>query len=150
MLQDRVILNPIGGYILIRSRVFETLKSYTQTGNRPEAGGILLGSYRGVHLEITDATTPFPTDKSSRNHFNRLSKGHQEYAEQIWSTSSRLVTYIGEWHTHPIPSPNPSHQDVISWTRDLPSRNMLLLIQGLSDVYIGIHSPTTGLISVPE
>jgi len=141
MLSDRIIEAPSGGYVLLRAQVFEVLSTYKQTESKSEAGGILVGCYRGDHIEIIDASVPFPTDKRSRYHFNRHKKGHQEFAEQAWSASDRTMTYVGEWHTHPELVPSPSPQDIASWSKGLPNRDMVLLIQGLDELYMEVHSP---------
>jgi hypothetical protein len=41
-----------------------------------EAGGVLLGRYRGPHIEIMSCTTPLPEDLRTRFGLVRQDKGH--------------------------------------------------------------------------
>lgn len=140
MLPDRVIASHKGGYVLIRSQVLSTLNAHAQIGNLPEAGGILLGSYRGEHLDVVSATTPQVSDLRSRFSFTRNRRGHQKKAKNVWSSSRGTITYIGEWHTHPENSPRPSQTDLVSWSEHLPNRPMVLIIQGIEGLYIAVQS----------
>ena len=141
MLPDRIERHPAGGYVLLRSLVLSTLNTYIQDAMQYEAGGILLGSYRGEHIEVVSASVPHPGDKRSRFGFTRNREGHQQLAERAWIESGKTITYVGEWHTHPESIPKPSVLDLESWARDLPKRDMVLLIQGIDDLFVGVHSP---------
>lgn len=126
-----MIINiPSNGLLLIRKNVLEKLYGQRQTGMEPESGGILLGSYRGEHFEIVDATLPGIQDIRRPREFIRNCNIHQKQATKAWRESNGSVTYIGEWHTHPISSPDPSYIDLHEWINKLPNRNMILLIQG--------------------
>lgn len=131
---------PEGGYILLRSQVLNVLESFSQSEDQHESGGILLGSYRGDHIEVVHATNPAPSDDRSPVSFNRLRQCHQQSAEEMWAASNGTVTYIGEWHTHPELTPNPSQIDLNSWKNLLPQRPMVLLIQGYNEIYIGLQT----------
>lgn len=80
-----------------------------------EVGGILLGSYRGPHIEIIGVTEPGSGDISSAFSFNRRDKCHQAAAMRAWTESYGTVTYLGEWHTHPAGGPHPSTVDLENW-----------------------------------
>src|SRR5258705_13163748 len=73
-----------------------------------EAGGILLGSYRGPHVEILQCTTPMRKDARSRFGFVRRDPGHQRAAESAWRGSGRNVRFFGAWQTHPKDCTGPS------------------------------------------
>jgi integrative and conjugative element protein (TIGR02256 family) len=81
----------------------------------PEAGGVLMGMRRGPHFEIVQVTTPQAEDERHRVTFVRTEIPHQRLARQIWKKSRRLHGYLGEWHTHPEPFPEPSFIDRIGW-----------------------------------
>jgi integrative and conjugative element protein (TIGR02256 family) len=81
----------------------------------PETGGILLGSLRGPHLEVVDFTTAGKEDLEYPFDFIRQDPCHQDRALRAWATSDQTVTFIGEWHTHPIGSPSPSSIDLKTW-----------------------------------
>ncbi|WP_410052160.1 Mov34/MPN/PAD-1 family protein [Bradyrhizobium sp. SZCCHNRI3042] len=82
---------------------------------RPESGGILLGSVRGPHLEITAFTRPAATDEGTMTHFVRRDPAHQAAADDAWKRSAQEVGFMGEWHTHPSGPPMPSGIDRMSW-----------------------------------
>ncbi|MBD8577551.1 Mov34/MPN/PAD-1 family protein [Pseudomonas syringae] len=97
--------------------VLTVFDRFIQGEDEAEAGGILLGHVRGVHLEILEATTPTPKDKRLKYFFERLLHGHQSIAERRWRESNGLVRYVGEWHTHPEDYPNPSGLDISEWQK---------------------------------
>jgi hypothetical protein len=67
-----VTLADAGAQVL--ARFVESLESSR------EAGGILLGRYRGPHVEILRCTTPMPKDHRTPFGFVRQDKGHEEIA----------------------------------------------------------------------
>lgn len=108
------------------------LTAARQSAFAHEVGGILLGSYRGDYLHITDATTPQRGDRWSPVRFWRSPEGHQQIAESVWERSRGAVTYIGEWHSHAETTPRPSVIDRASWRETLRSQNrpLAFFIQG--------------------
>lgn len=64
--------------------------------NTREAGGILLGFYRGPHVQITHCTSPFPGDRRFWNLFDRNDPEHQSEAVRRWRDSGRTMAYVGE------------------------------------------------------
>jgi len=97
--------------------VLAVFDQYIQGESDTEAGGILLGHVRGIHLEIMEATVPTPKDRRLKYFFERLLHGHQNIAERRWRQSNGLVRYAGEWHTHPENNPTPSSLDVSEWQK---------------------------------
>ncbi len=121
-----------GTSIVLDTEVLTLLQSYVQTGSRPEAGGILLGYRRGVHLDVVAATVPAPQDVQSHWAFVRKDASHQQVAARWWEQSGGRVDYLGEWHTHPQTQPTPSSVDMREWGL-LERRNprpLLFLIVG--------------------
>jgi integrative and conjugative element protein (TIGR02256 family) len=109
-----------------------------RSGFRHEVGGVLLGSYRGGHLHVTDATAPQGADRWSRTRFWRSPQGHQEIAQAAWTRSGGLITHVGEWHSHPETWPSPSLIDRSSWlkSRREQSRALTFAIVGRRDVCV--------------
>ena len=71
----------VGGFLLIEREVFERLEPFRQRGSSAgEAGGIVLGYRRGLHLHVIDATTPGPQDVRMRNGFHRRDPSHEHIA----------------------------------------------------------------------
>jgi len=85
----------------------------------PEAGGILLGAYRGPDMEVTGLTHPGPADERMLYSFTRSDLLHDMANKKIWEESGGTVSYIGEWHTHPVGKAVPSSIDVNSWKSEV-------------------------------
>jgi integrative and conjugative element protein (TIGR02256 family) len=82
---------------------------------RAERGGILIGCYRGPHIEVTGFTTPGPKDIRHAYRFTKQDPRHQRAADRAWRSSGGRDTHVGEWHTHPLGEPNPSFIDKTTW-----------------------------------
>ena len=106
-----------------------------------EAGGLLLGSYRGPHVEILKCTTPMLADVRTRFGFVRQDAGHQRAATAEWSQSGGAINFVGEWHTHPEGHPNPSFIDRSSWKKQMRTREPEPLVFLIG----GTFRPTAGL-----
>ncbi len=73
-----------------------------------EAGGVLLGRrISESHDVIIDLVTlPQPSDKRQRFSFFRKHRAHQSIIDKAWIESNGSCNYLGEWHTHPEPTPD--------------------------------------------
>lgn len=87
----------------------------TTCAAQPERGGILIGSYRGPHMEVANYTEPGPRDILGRSSFKRVDGHHQRAATDAWRRSNNTATYVGEWHSHPSGAPHPSGLDRQTW-----------------------------------
>jgi integrative and conjugative element protein (TIGR02256 family) len=121
--------------------VVRTIEPFSNpAGSSPEAGGILLGSYKGPHVEVVDCTTPLPRNRRLWNLFDRKDPGHREEAIRRWKDSGRTVTFVGAWHTHPEPTPSPSFADRSTW-RGIARRHkvgpLVVVIRGFSGWWFG-------------
>ena len=144
LLPDLIAVLGDSSYLLIRGRVRATLWKYRQLGLAPEAGGVLLGSYRGGHIEVTHASIPGKGDVRRRNEFIRKDCCHQQLSDSLWERSSGEIIYIGEWHTHPTAIPSPSARDYKEWYAKLPMATMVLLIQGLHGLRVDMLEVVNG------
>lgn len=114
-MRDRV-LAVANSWVLVAYSVVQTFEQeIVRCGDRCEHGGILIGSYRGPHIEVTELTRPGPADLSGRYRFVKRDALHQRAATYAWQNSGAKDTYIGEWHTHPIGEPSASSVDTRSW-----------------------------------
>lgn len=107
--------------VVISTDVLSQLADLRQLdSHRPESGGLLLGRlFRdGNESAVEAVTVPGKGDKQSRFSFFRSSV-HQRAAEQYWKRTGGEGTYLGLWHTHPEPVPNPSGVDMDDWQRAL-------------------------------
>jgi integrative and conjugative element protein (TIGR02256 family) len=108
-----------------------------------EAGGVLLGRYRGPHIEIMSCTTPLPEDLRTRFGFVRQDKGHQKAAIKEWLESGGSINFVREWHTHLERFPTPSWVDRRSWRKQMRKHNpdpMVFVIAGSATTAAGYRS----------
>jgi integrative and conjugative element protein (TIGR02256 family) len=111
--------------------------------NSCEAGGILIGSYRGPHIQIIACTEPLKRDRRARYLFDRRDAGHQRMAMQHWQRSGRTVTFVGEWHTHPERYPSPSALDRRTWQKVSgrnAAGNTVFIIRGYDGWWVGLST----------
>lgn len=99
----------------IKPSVINTLWCYSQGDSDCEAGGILLGQklILSEDYTISEISCPNQFDTRTRLGFIRSKKAAQRIINQRWRSSNGIVNYLGEWHTHPCPSPMPSMTDQI-------------------------------------
>jgi len=126
------------------SEVLEKFNKYRQTGNRNEAGGILLGQVYNKRIVIDEITKPSFSDRAGRFFFIRNAKRAQKAVNTVWTQSAGKRIYLGEWHTHPEVNPFPSYDDrnlIYNMLRHskMEIDFLFLIIVGLgeNDFYVG-------------
>jgi integrative and conjugative element protein (TIGR02256 family) len=127
-------------FVLLPAKVYDVMKSFTlETQGETEAGGILIGSYRGSHVQIHQCTVPLRQDLRKRYLFDRKDRGHQFAATLAWTKSLGTETFVGEWHTHPEDFPNPSLIDRGTWHEIVKRREspVVFLIIGRKGLWAG-------------
>ena len=82
-----------------------------------ESFGVLIGttSVDRRKIWIEAVTTPLPRDWRSRYSFALRDPGHQQAVYRKFASSEGKAIYLGTWHTHPEPIPNPSEVDRKDW-----------------------------------
>ncbi|WOK09140.1 Mov34/MPN/PAD-1 family protein [Imperialibacter roseus] len=116
---------------IIEEMILESRRHYPK-----EFGGILLGRYSD-NLNtaiITDIMMPIEYD-NSRNHFRRGNAGVKERLRLEFNKKPSII-YLGEWHTHPDSTPDPSQIDIntlrtLSQANTVMIENPIMLIIGL-------------------
>jgi integrative and conjugative element protein (TIGR02256 family) len=128
-------------FMLLPTQVYAIMTSFTVgRESDTEAGGILIGTYRGNHIQIVQCTVPMKRDVRSIYRFDRKDRGHQLAAMLAWTKSSGTHTFVGEWHTHPEDYPVPSYIDRSTW-RDITCRKDLptvFIIMGRVGMWAGV------------
>ena len=91
------------------TRMHELLRS----GRRSERGGLLVGCVHRKRkiIYVTDALPPSVDSRGSPRGFCRGVGEYPEVLAQIASRTANLLGYVGEWHTHPHGSTEPSDID---------------------------------------
>lgn len=137
-----LILTPGDGrFVLVHEEVISLIEGRVERGpSSRETGGILIGSYRGNHIEVSGFTTPYPQDRRTFALFDRIDPLHQSIAMKTWQHSGGTDTYIGEWHTHPEASPSPSWLDKRTWKKLITRSHapMIFAIGGWNEIWWGL------------
>lgn len=139
------VLPHTGGYLLMPAALWSKISVFTRgVEAETEAGGLLIGCYRGPHVEITEITTPFRGDKRSKYSFYRRDPEHNEILRGAWQKSGSTATMLGEWHTHQTGFPTPSPIDTSGWSNltNVFKQSMCFIILGSRGHWAGIKLGT--------
>lgn len=93
--------------VWIRTHVIDRLLSLP--GRPWEVGGWLLGFADGDELVVTHATPPGAP--GSPLHVRISGRGHRPHFDRLWDETGGVVTYLGDWHSHPGGPAAPSDRD---------------------------------------
>lgn len=119
------------------------LRGHVQPDAAPETGGALAGFLRQDDVWVlSHPMRPSPRNRAGRTWLKRHRGDAQKFVEEVYTETSGLVNYLGEWHTHPEPTPSPSKDDRKMF-RDL-LRTSRLEIRFLLGVIVG----TSGALCV--
>ncbi|PDS34685.1 hypothetical protein CO665_29465 [Rhizobium anhuiense] len=127
-------------FVLLPAKVYDVMKSFTSgSQGETEAGGILIGSYRGNHIHIHQCTVPLRKDLRKKYLFDRKDRGHQLAAMLAWTKSLGTETFVGEWHTHPEDFPVPSSIDRGTWREIIKRKEVpvVFVILGRKGMWAG-------------
>jgi integrative and conjugative element protein (TIGR02256 family) len=117
-----IFLRPDGARFEVSVAAWQTIQGYIQhASSATEAGGVLLGRHLrdGSAIIVDTVTVPMAGDRRARVRFHRAQQRHQAAIDAAWAASDGTCTYLGEWHTHPEPIPEPSAVDWADWRRRL-------------------------------
>lgn len=137
---------------MIQPTVLATFASNSQMRrNSAEAGGQLFARINGQDILLELATGPRRTDSRSRYFYQPDRRAEQKEINQLHREG---LLFVGDWHTHPEPIPNPSQQDLVS-IRDSVTKSthhlkgFLLIIVGTATIpetlWVGLHNATESL-----
>jgi len=96
--------------------VEQQLRELRRRGFPNETGGVLLGYYDfNIKAVVIVAGLPAPPDsKANPNSFERGVAGLAEAVKDASARTAGMVSYIGEWHSHPPGhSASPSRHDLV-------------------------------------
>lgn len=101
---------PWGGQLILTARVTEHLWKHRQRCLMLERGGQLFGQFcRDGRAYIELASGPLKARYASRT---RYIPDRERERREIVDMYQKGLHYLGDWHTHPVNSPNPSPQDI--------------------------------------
>lgn len=100
-----------GLHVRIPNAAMRVITKYASRSVPQETGGVLIGSYDDMlHIATITKATGAPKDSAcSRLGFIRGIAGTKAILKRA---ADRGEYYLGEWHTHPRASPEPSRTDL--------------------------------------
>lgn len=132
-----------GGILQINPCAIAKLEFHRQISKKStEAGGILLGRYikNSADIVIDFITEPSDDECRTRLTYFRTSSHHQAFLDYSWNLSEGVLTYLGDWHTHPQCRPVPSSVDLRNWhnrlEKDIFTESLFFLILGMKEIRI--------------
>ena len=143
----KFILN--GKEIFISSSVISLIETFKQYDSRKnESGGVLVGQIKDNKVYILKISIPNKFDRASRYRFECTKDAAQIIMDYEFYNSGGKSIYIGEWHTHPEETPQPSRDDKAMIKEQFKKNKLnepflILLIQGLNDLYIALYDGKT-------
>lgn len=153
MITDLVYRCQDGARLKVGAEALQKIFKYRQERwDSTEAGGVMLGRYvlNSDDIIVDNVTEPMPGDKRSRCRFHRAQKRHQELITQAWGGSKGTCTYLGEWHTHPEVTPEPSDVDWSEWRQkaktDRFHKRIFFLIAGLNSLRVWEGRRGSGIV----
>ena len=146
----RYILPEGRGQLIFTGPVLEHMFSQKQKHwLSRESGGQLFASFGNENIVVTEATGPRKQDKRGRFSFWPHRPSEQKEINQRYKEAG--LHFVGDWHTHPERTPNPSGGDADSVAKMFGASKhdlfgVLLVVVGTDDppggLYVGLHDRT--------
>ncbi len=101
--------------VKVSTSLTEKLYSQRQVKMPNETGGVLIGTFDFAHhiCYIVDSIDSPPDSQEYPSSYIRGSNGLQSSITEIEDITIGNLCYVGEWHSHPTMSTEPSHDDGI-------------------------------------
>ncbi|MFX1803066.1 Mov34/MPN/PAD-1 family protein [Paraburkholderia sp. A1RO-5] len=98
------------GLVELADQVLETLNRHRQLDSLSrEAGGQLFARFGADRMRILRATEPTLRSRRGRTYFWPSRREEQREIESLYAEG---LHYVGDWHSHPEPYPEPSPDDI--------------------------------------
>jgi len=129
------------GQVELSDDVLDTLSRYRQIKpSSSEAGGQLFASFDGDRMVILRATEPTAKSRRGRTFFWPSRYDEQKEIKALFAEG---LHYVGDWHSHPEFSPEPSSADIdkiqgIFGSSKHDLNCMVMLIVGTSEATDGV------------
>lgn len=82
-----------------------------------ETGGVLIGYWNESQAVVTTVVGPGPNAIHGKRRFVPDQDFHEKAVAEIYLQSGRVVTYLGDWHSHLAGEGLPSLRDVATMVR---------------------------------
>ena len=90
------------------------IKAESQRLSPKETGGLLLGYWAGDEVIVTLATGPGPQSKHRKSSYTPDLKFDRDQIAKSYQESRGIITYLGDWHSHPKGGSGLSDDDIIT------------------------------------
>lgn len=99
-------------------RIFSEMSKEAHRFCPRETGGVLMGYWAGIdQVVITNMIGPGPKAVHRRYFFTPDDQWHVDEIARIYEQSGRVITYLGDWHSHPYGSSGLSIKDFVTLFR---------------------------------
>jgi integrative and conjugative element protein (TIGR02256 family) len=121
--------------VWIPAALLEMLADEARLSRPLETGGMLVGWRVGSEIVVTGMIPGGPNARHARDAFHPDGTWQQQRLEEIYRGSTRTVTFLGDWHSHPRGRPSPSQRDretaaAVSGCREARTQQPITLIVG--------------------
>lgn len=125
--------------VILPFSVQENLNKFKQTSQGDfESAGLLIGHIRNNgDIFINNITEPKKEDDRTRVSFKLDAYAHQSEVDDLYTSSDKILGYLGTWHTHPQKIPTPSGVDIVDWKghyEDNTDRSLFFIVVGLLNI----------------
>lgn len=141
--------------VLIDDNTMAEILSQQKGNHKKECGGIILGSTTNDNRIIVRGIPKATNDKKSSKCSCIIDKlAAQKIINGVFRDTDGMVTYIGEWHTHPVDIPTYSTQDKETikdrfLSNQITTEFLLMLIIGQKNIELSLYADKK-LISVSK
>jgi len=137
--------------ILITETVFNIFYRFRQVDKKDhEKGGVVIGQISKSNSDILICRASIATnyDRSDMYYFHRDKQAAQQIIDYEYFNSDGKNTYLGEWHTHPSTTADPSRQDLSMIKTQFQENELkidfiLMFIIGQQELFTGLYNGNT-------
>lgn len=100
--------------VWLTDRAADDITSEAAARSPLETGGVLVG-WRlrgGAEIVVARAIGPGPHASHGRYRFDPDGAWTDRQVERVYAASGRMITYVGDWHSHPNGSPSLCNTDL--------------------------------------
>lgn len=121
-----------------------------------ETGGLLAGYWTNDEVVVTDVIGPGPAAKHDRFNFEPDYRWQSEVIGSFYDENEGRLTYLGDWHTHPAGTTDPSSLDIktirnIADNKAARAARPLMLILGNTLDVFSLHCMVSGnMVSISD
>lgn len=98
----------------VHNKVLADIETESDRWRPKETGGLLLGYWSDREVVVTTSTWPGPKAKHTASSYSPDANFDRDQVVNVYEESSGVISYLGDWHSHPRGGCGLSQQDVIT------------------------------------